>query len=262
MKNKKALLSLMCVAPLLMANSPAPYPTRETYKDIDVTITKVEDLVDNTTRYQLEIENTGKLYGIIDYNYIDLSYGDTGSTSLYIHRQSLFNDELLAPGQSKVYLTETPFKLDKIESPKWSISTYAYPDENVTFSNFVVTESKSTGYYITYDVKNLGDYYYTYIVDITYDGADYSFEVSDSSNYFYSVQKLDLSKLQVKSMHAFRSSYNTYKGGGYYYQTPEAPLFIVLIATGLVILLAAAITIPCVVAYKKKQARQCKSQDK
>ena len=255
MKNKKVLLSLVMMAPLLMANSPAPYPSYDEYSNLEVQVQRLAEFPDYTYRFQLDIKNTGDTYAFAQYGYIRCNKDLDNTYQFEAYRQSIFNNEVIAPGKTQVFFTETWTQIDKIEGPlTWYLTTFSIPDLDVSFSNFTFKKVEENQYKISYKTTGLGDYYYSYIVDVVYQEKEYSFILSDYDPYVSTAEELDLEALNVTGMHAFRSSYKIYRGGGGY--TPArkdtAPV-VVAVASGLVLVLTIGITIPCVVVYKKRR---------
>ena len=257
MKNLKTLLPIIMMAPLLMANSPAPFPNYEEYSSVEVQAQKLADLADNTSRFQLDIKNVGENYAFLPYKQIECASKKNGSYYFEAYRQSLFDNEAIAPGKTQVYFVETFVELDKLEEPTtWYLSAYSLQDTNVTFSNFNVTKIDKKQYQLSYKADGLGDYYYAYIIDATYKEKEYSFVLDFyGSSYFYTAEELDLDKLTISGIHAYRTSYNTYKGG-YAVNKKEIIPVVVIVAVSLVVALALGITIPCVVVYRKKRKQQ------
>ena len=254
MKHFKTLFSVMMTMPLLMANSPAPFPNYEKYSSLEVQVQKVVDLVDDTYRFQLDIKNVGENYAFLPYKQIECASKNKGSYYFEAYRQSLFDNEAIAPGKTKVFFVETFAELDKLEEPTtWYLSAYSLPDTNVTFSNYSVKKINKKEYQLSYKADGLGDYYYAYIIDATYKEKEYSFVLDQyGSSRFYTTEELDLDKLTISGMHAYRTSYNTYKGGYAVDMKDVAPI-VVIVAVSLVVALALGITIPCVVVYRKKR---------
>lgn len=207
---KLRFVPLLLLSPLLMANSPAPQPSMEIYGDIEVTATYV-GLSGESYKYELQIHNVGAFHAMCSpYSYLSLNgeytYGD--------FENGIFEDELIAPGQTatKYFLSSKELTLNPSED-HWFMYCYNQVDENVTFNNLSVSKVEDKKYKVNGDIKGIGDYYYSYAFDVTYDGVDYSFDSHFKDFQFDTYEDLDLSKLTIKKATAYRSGYKTYNNG-------------------------------------------------
>ena len=250
----KRALTLLLVTPFLMANSPAPMPTEVEYSDISVSCELLDHVVDGEWTYQMTITNNGELYARLNsYNYFRLN---GYYASVWIDDQSLlFDQEVLPPGQTKTVKAVSYYELDlHPESDEWSVYASDVVDTDVTFENPIIAKKDPTRYELTVDIKGRGDYYYSAILDLTYQGERYAVEV-DIDVYppytFYTLDKeLNLDELTINKITAFRSSYQTYRN-----KMTIVFIFIpILVLLGLLLLGAAGIIIPlCVRAHRRKK---------
>lgn len=254
-KNGFKLLPLILMSPLLMANSPAPMPSSGTYENINVTF--VLDKSEGSKKfYDVKVENTGDNFALINYNlrgYISSDYIYTDLVPL------LFKSEVVAPSKSVHYSFETESDFDYTdENIEWTTEQYFEKDDDVTFNNITFSEYKDKYYKMSFKTHNLGDYYYSLILELEYDGNTYYIDShlsrSDTkSAYFETYESLDLSKLKATNVYAFRSNYHTYKGG-------QILAWIVYGFIGLVafaiLLIPPAIIIPIsIVRYKRNKRK-------
>ena len=183
--NKRLLYTpLLMLAPLLMANMPAPFAATDTYGDVSISNvsqtgnTIYFDLTNNGDQYICEGSSMTPIYGRLIKG--DVSYACTD------------------------YLT--------------GFETYAltHVDENVTCTNPVLTKTGDKVYTFNAEITGKGDYYYATVIDVTYKEKDYCFGFSDwftDANKIETTEELELDKLEIKKVTFFRSRNNTYKGG-------------------------------------------------
>ncbi len=246
-KNVLKYLPLLMMSPLLVANSPAPYPSSSCYDDIKVDC-KFDAMWDLGRHYNVTIENTGDNYVLLSEGF----YEDGGlhfSTSI-----SPFKKGVIAPHKTIasgfVSKTEDDFEDENIV---WHAHVYDVKDENATFSDFAVKESRQNSYSITFKSKGVGDYYYALIVGLEYDGEEYFIECdysakSKNSSGFNTYNPIDLDKLEVKSVAAYRSNYKANKGWG------SMLIIFALVLSG-VLLIPPAIIVPIILTKGGKETR-------
>ena len=254
-KNKIKMLPLFLFVPLLMANSPAPMPTTRDYEDFTVNCTLLSES-ENNYRYQLEITNNGEEYISVFYHY-GIRLNDRGIYYENIEGK-LFDSEMIIPHQTKTYVAQTYEPLNLDGEQHWSTEIYDMKDENVTFANYLLIKTSNNKYSLKSDIEGEGDYYYAGIIEVTYDGVDYAFEVDldRGDPYVFTNEELDLTKLTINKITAYRSSYNTYKGnfGGFVKALAIGIGIIALIAFGVVslIVLAIVLIITLIDKHRKK----------
>ena len=261
-KRIRNIIPLVLAVPFLMANSPRPAATTTNYEDFKVTTSYIGEIDIGEQRifqYGINIENTGNSYLLMD-DY--LAYNNSGLSV----KPYLFNSEVVAPGQIEDFIHESYGKMEFDDAnDKWWGSTYYTKDENVTFSNIsVVIDDRSNlinSYQIKADIANRGDYYYEAIVELIYDGDTYYIRshISNNEMYFTTVDDIDLNKLTIKSMTAYRSSYETYKGGKVLAWIIYG--FFGLIGLG-ILLIPPAIIIPVSIVKHKRRQRANQQKDR
>ena len=247
-KNYK-LLPILLFAPLLMANSPAPMPTITNYDGIDVSYTFIERGEDSLI-YDMTITNKGSSFALVS-KFLSINpsryYG-------YI-KGDVFRNECLAPHQTKTFkfLSYDPIEDFIQDDTTWSTYCYDTLDENISWSNPVIKQN--TAYYtLKADFKNLGDYYYSAIVELLYEDEIYYIDAPYNNNKkylcLYMEKDIDHNDIEVRNITFYRSSYKT-RGGriiatGIY-------IFFGLILLG-ILLIPPAIIIPVsIVSYKRKK---------
>ena len=253
-KNRAKLLSLLLFTPLLMANSPAPMPTTRNYEDFSVNCTLLSES-ENNYRYQLEITNNGEEYISVFYHY---GFRLNNRSVYYSEAEGkLFDSEMIIPHQTKTYIIQTYDPLNLDGEQRWSTEIYDMKDENVTFANYSLVKTSNNKYSLKSDIEGEGDYYYAGIIEVTYDGVDYAFEVDldRGDPYVFTNEELDLTKLTINKITAYRSSYNTYKAniGGFVKALAIGIGIIALIAFGVVSLIVFAIVLTITLIDKHRQ---------
>ena len=217
-KNYLRYLPLLMLSPLLMANSPAPYPDLYDYRDLNVTTSFLDKANDQELgevyRYSVTVNNTGDSLALLNHG-INLETDHEGYYST--ERGTIFYDEVLMPGKTETVIISCTNEMNfDDENDQWMTETLINRDDNVTFSNISV-EEKNGYYQLNAKIKGTGDYYYTSIVELEYDGEIHYIEVRITTgkmmSSFDTSETLDLSKLKVNSITAYRSTNNTYKGG-------------------------------------------------
>lgn len=215
MNKRFALTGLLMVAPLLMANMPAPFAATDTYGDVSISNvsqtgnTIYFDLTNNGDKYICEGDSMAPIYG-------SLLQGNASYPCTCIPVDLLFENQGLAPGATARYYTELSYNINADYLTGFKTYALTTRDENVTYNNPTFTKTGDKVYTFNAEITGKGDYYYTTIIDVTYNEKDYCFGYSDwkdKSNEIETAEELDLSKFEIKDVKFFRSVYNTYKGG-------------------------------------------------
>ena len=257
------LLPIFMSAPLLMANSPMPAPVRKTYTDIEATIQYQG--IDDYDRYDkyaylVEVNNTGKEY-IAPYSALQFHDKDYDHYfSFYLESQDqLFMSETIAPGQTKTFLSHTSTQIDTSKEYGFEMEYFSNPEEKMTFSNSEIKKYRNQPltYILKTNVSNMGDYYYCLFLDITYQDKPYTFCIDSftkDTRTFTTYKELELDKITINGIHAYRSSNNTYKGG-FYIDTSTILEFITIAA--FILSVGAAIAIPTsITAARRRKNKQ------
>lgn len=234
--------------PFLMANSPAPFPTSAEYYDINVAYSFVGK-EDNDYLYDLTITNTGNEYALIS-QYLGANYSGIYGTI----ECDAFRNECLAPNQTKTYKYVADGNFDNIvnEEITWHTYYYSIKENNITWSN--VSIQKGSSYYVIKgDFKNVGDYYYSSIVELVYQDETYYIDArySDKSLRLYVEQDINPNNIEIKNITFYQSSYQTYKGG--MYLAYAIYIFLGLLILGIFVIPPAIIIPISVVSYKRKK---------
>lgn len=206
--NKVKYLATLFLFPLLLANSPAPFPEHSNYKDIEVSYSFVSES-NNDRKYDLTITNTGESFALVhrwlvtdDYKYFD------GLTE-----NNVFKTECLGPGKTKVFqLTTTAVLENEIEATtKWKTIYYPIVDNGVSYANPNVTVDNGNCV-IKANFKNVGDYYYAAVVELKYQSETYFVDSEYNGSLRFSIgQDLNPSDIEIQNITFFRSSYHVYR---------------------------------------------------
>ena len=240
---KKYLLPLLLSVPFLMSNAPAPFPSMITYIDVE---TSCNYLYEQEGKYFYQVNHFNKGGSYADINRNTYSYSRIDSP--------LFEDYLLAPNKTESYIISLNEETDtEYIASRYEAMTYTTLDENATFTDVSIVK-EGNDYILKTNINGLGDYYYDAVLEIEYEGIDYAFSVSlnGKRNVRVSEDKnLDTSKIIIKNVKAYRSTYNTYKGGSII----TAIIYIFAIALGLTLLLGitAAIVVPLAIRSKRRK---------
>lgn len=222
--NKRTTILTLLAIPFLMGNSPMPYPHHVDYTDLGYQI-ELLSKSDVTNSYRLTVKNKGELhlYGYSNSyssqgNYFDLcSENDTTIVGAQMKQtDSLFESQTLGPNQTDTYYFECNNNVNIAKVAYIKGYSFNEIDTEVTYSVPIVRRLENeTGfvYKIDTDIRNLNDYYYAVVVDVKYEGKDYSLIVEKKNPKFQSYKELDLSKFTITGVTFYRSSYHTYKGG-------------------------------------------------
>lgn len=257
------LFPILMSAPFLMANSPMPVPVRKNYNDIEATIHYQG--IDDYDRYDkyaylVTITNTGKEY-VAPYSILQFhhqNYENYYYFSLENHDQ-LFMNETIAPGQTKTYLSHSSTQIDTSKEYVFEMECFNNPEEKMTFSNSEIKKYRNQPltYILKTNVSNVGDYYYCLFLDITYQDKPYTFCIDSftkGTRTFTTYKELELDKITINGIHAYRSSNNTYKGG-FYIDTSTILEFITIAA--FILSVGAAIAIPTsITAARRRKNKQ------
>ena len=265
MKKRRVYLGLLAL-PLLMANSPMPYPHYQEYDDIEVNVTELSTSGEKGHRYSFEVENTGNRHLYTQGGNTFFSFAGIDRDNYLVNAFSgqmtdkLFRTQTVKPGQTTTFIVDNEEALDLEKTVRFKTHSFEIVDEGITYSEPIVEKDKENDntYKIKTKFSKLGDYYYAIAVDVKYDGEDYSFVITDSK--MFKVEKeIDLSKLSIENMTFYRSSYNTYKGGYVLYGIVKAAEWAPYILLGLFVLaliVPPAIIIPIKVSKAKRRRKK------
>ena len=249
-------LPILLMAPLLMANSPAPAPVTKPYHDLSVAI--VDSSVDHTRYYQqysydFEITNTGKEYACLD-RLICLESLENWQYYCYFYFDSedqIFFNSSVAPGQKVTYTTyiEAPFEIK--DNYVFEATCYMYPLSDVEFNNpqIVKYHKEEKTYVFKANIKNDKKINYALFIDVEYKGKPYCFRIfyNETEKTFRTYEELDLNQLEIKGVYAYQernsSSYNLLD--------TSTIITISVVST----LLLAGILIPVVIVSEKRRKR-------
>ena len=187
------LLMILPFMPLMMANAPArSYVEQPNYGDFEITLVdKVATGIQSYGReyyYAFNLKNTGEGY---IYN---LVYSDNDFTHDYWaipymeEAYTYFDTFLLAPHHEYSFNFYGP----DIDFDKVAISSFAYtefvPSEELggpKTTSIIYESSYQTEIYAEYKILNENEYkyFYTAIINLTYDGKDFS--VPTGGRYYY-----------------------------------------------------------------------------
>ena len=204
MQNRK-LLFLGLLLPLMMSNSPAPMPTMDTYKDIDVKAELIKE-EDESYEYRLYVTNTETRYASVQ----DIT---TEDTACYVDKSDrIFRNEYIAPGKAKEIIVKTNKKLNLEIEMDWETTCLMEDDPNITYENPSIEkwESESSNpntYAFKSKLLGRGDYNYWTVLDVIYKDEEISFVVetlSDSTHLFSTNEPLELDKLSIQKMTAYK----------------------------------------------------------
>ena len=219
MKKIKRLALLIPFLPLLLATKALPNPaaSREEYSDIAITGTYVGttgQIDPKVYQYELDIENIGNETALLSYNY------DYGSIDLRFDVETntrLFSNAMLAPGKHEKIKVNTTKSADITDWSSYGITLYTYSilDEDVSFENLSFKNANyAHGFYfytLEGKIKNLSNYYYDLVFEVVYKGESYSFSYNLHQNSMSFKEELEMDKLEITSVKAYRSSYEQVK---------------------------------------------------
>ena len=214
MRKTKNLALLLPILPFLMATAALPSPTAsiEKYGDISINGTYLgpdSEFDPKMYQYELDIENIGSDYALPSFTH------EYSKIYLYLNGYSdsyLFSNHLVAPGEHVKFKVKTD-KSDNIDDwSKFDIALYSYSiiDEDVSFQNLFFEKTKyGNGYYYVLKgkIEHLSNYYYDLVFDVVYKNEKYSFSYNLYQNRMSVSEELELDKLEIKSVKAYRSSY-------------------------------------------------------
>ncbi|MBO5577615.1 MAG: hypothetical protein J5955_00665 [Bacilli bacterium] len=205
--NKVKYLAPLFLFPLLLANSPAPFPEHGHYKDIEVAYSFVSESGDYR-KYDLTITNTGESFALIhrglftdnDWHFYDVT------------DNNIFETECVGSGKTKVFQLTTKAVLEnEIEATtKWETVYYPIVDNGVSYTNPNVTVDNGDCV-IKANFKNVGDYYYAAVVELKYQSETYFVDSKYNGSLRFSIgQDLNPSDVEIQNITFFRSSYHVY----------------------------------------------------
>lgn len=270
-RRKKALLTSILALPLLMSNSVMVEPSYD-FDYQSVVVSCIHDgtyeETDNYTKekYLVTIENQGNRYPEISSDRLRLNDKYLWS---YDWKDKLFTNEVVPSGETKTYslITRDELPLKEDGDDDWRFLTMNLEDQNVSFSNYSISQFDGKVYEIQATVEGLGDYEYAAIVDVTYKGVRYAFRAEMySSGGLYRIsakEELDLSQLTIDSIKAYRSYENSpnifrdigeglLKGFWGMLTSPTTWLFLLLALLPPVIIVGTVVLIVCLAGRKNK----------
>lgn len=258
MNKKLRYAPLLLLAPLLMGNSPAPYPTFGKYKDVSVSVvsktTNGTEAYGYTYRYVIEVTNTGT-------DYVTSDGGLSAKTNIYLNRDivpnvealmnsSIFEREAVGPGQTRRFTVVSTTNYSEDDFNEAACTGFTTVDLNVTYENAKIVKNDARSYNLTIGkISNKSDYYYYAAVDVVYQGENRSFIINgDKTNKVVTSVDLDLEQLEIKNIKFYRSSYNTY-------HPKFSPLDLVIfgIPALFILVIAASIVIPIVIVTRRRK---------
>ena len=245
MRKAKNLALLLPILPFLMATAALPSPTAsiEKYGDISINGTYLgpdSEFDPKMYQYELDIENIGSDYALPSFTH------EYSKIYLYLNGFSdsyLFSNHLVAPGEHVKFKVKTD-KSDNIDDwSKFDIALYSYSiiDEDVSFQNlsFEKTKYGNCYYYVLKGkIEHLSNYYYDLVFDVVYKNEKYSFSYNLYQNRMSVSEELELDKLEIKSVKAYRSSYKKVEEANW------ALLFVIAIIVFIAMLFIIFILIP------------------
>ncbi|MCF0116425.1 MAG: hypothetical protein HUJ61_00050 [Bacilli bacterium] len=275
--NSKKIALLLLGAPLFMANSPAPRPVVEQYKNLEVSFVSCEyRSASNYYVAKIKVKNTGE--GIVDgTDYVFLEkyneskgYNETIKSFNLDIGAKVFRDRAIAPGEEDYFYTYSSTNWnenDLNEMGEFRAYAFSLIDNQceVKFSSQLTFDSATeNSYRYTVDSKIINPVIeyrsHSIVYTITYDGEDYSVITNPYNGYIETSFELDLTKAVVKeAVVVYQKKYVTsferamnvlvwiYKAVVIYY------LFIILGVGGLIV--APAIVIPKLVRSSKRKAK-------
>ncbi len=253
-KTKRSLSKIVgffFILPLLMSNSPLPYPTYEKYSSFESNLVSV---IGNA--YTFNIINEGNSKAL-------LFTGNLNSlNNEYINYEKieglLFDNEMFLPNEEKTITIhlENPSYYNITETGnKFVGSIFTVLDENIQPKNFSVSRVNDNTYLLNGDFGDLSHYYYEGVVDLTYEGKEYSIHIDlDGKRQFKTSKELDLSKLTINKVSAYRSNYNRYEGGKIL--KIIGIVFLVCIAIDIFIIPPSIIIPVSIVKYRRRKRKQ------
>ena len=242
---------------MLMANSHAPFANLEIYYGVQVSGTKTdrrttagEDIYDITVTNigDRSIVNKSSVSGNTPAEmYPTVSFGWGYYTG------NIFSNWAITPGMSVSFSTPM-YGRDVRDFSQYNWQCYAYDIEcpNVEYKDLTLEKTSSRQYVLKGTFSNLDDYYYSAIVEVTYQDTDYAFEVAiekGSNRTVGTKEDFDLSQLTIKKATVYRSTYPVYKSSMPYSAKNDYTLLIV----GIVLLISAIIAVPIIIVSVHKR---------
>ncbi len=216
---KKALLPILALTPLLLANSPAPFRGPVEYEDYEVSSFS-SSLDGGTYKNSFVLKNTGE-------GYLSLSWLDIQQDRTDLYSPAHPEDELLAKNGAK----EITFTSSRaLSQSALTFSVYGYKefivDDAATFTNYSAVEKETlqedgkTHFRYSFTVefsKNTEDFgnFYAPIFEVTSGGKTYYFH-EDMLLTEYAIETatdLDVNDMSI-SCHKFIEAYEYYRNHG------------------------------------------------
>lgn len=253
-KEKIALVSLLLILPLLLGNSPAPYPYPREYKDYTATPFVEHLLADETYRYTTTITNTGTDYIAVSDTFL-LSEGHTEIQLYPCH-------DIILPATSY----ELIFNVDhQYEITTLSLVIQAYEPllSDYTARNFknITRETYDEyGYIYNYEMDfsvTDNEYYYGLITVYEYEGVSYASSNGNSirGEFFYSQREMDPEAITITNVLLSKGrSKNPYGALG---KILTGFLIVLFIMSGFSLFLMIAVPITLTVYFiKRRKSRE------
>ena len=200
---KKLLIPILMITPwLFMANSPAPWQPPQEYDEFQVI-----DLSFADGEYEINIENTGSKYIVVDHLYFY-------AKDEIITNPDVYNDLCLAPGDSGIYKGKCDgvYTVDELDIRAYAVeveglATYT----SVKFekeSPLEYTKGKDSSYFFNLEgVKVDKNYRWFSVVDLTIKGERFVYYSTDnitSGFSFINESGLTESDIQVENIYLVR----------------------------------------------------------
>ena len=226
-KKLKKALSVLLISPMLLLAGCDEENPKSDYKDVQISYVAVEA----PYVYDVTITNKGKSDCTRRIFLNDRVIENDAET--------LFGNEILKPGQSRTvrYDSQKPFPFKKDGKDVWGGTLFRFKETKVSLNNPSIKETvnvqtNKTVYLLEY--ATTPDFEYVYdgdtllVMDLTYDGVDYSTSLdlgveSDEEYRFYldvtNSSTFDMSKLTIKSVKQYTrkssgTSFNIFSGDG------------------------------------------------
>lgn len=202
MKNKLNLVMILSCMPMLMAVQSAD-GRFSSYKNIIVTSNFLRTEDSNLKVYRFTISNTGNKYL---YPNVYLDYKGT-SLHLFLEEDSLFKTAICGPKQTLNYICKTEMECSGVLK---GATSYAFCNQdrniNIEYQSIKANSSLENDYYITTKIASSSMEKYNFIADVVYDNNPFTIELTNNSKEcrFLTNQTIDTSKLEVKSIKAFK----------------------------------------------------------
>lgn len=252
-KDRLSPMFLFIVLPLLLANSPAPYPSRVTYEQFSATPVIRESIDEENFIYTTTVTNTGENYISVESCYL---ISEEGQRDLYFENQS---SAVILPGKSYEVVFTSKTELEP-SSLSLRVNAFIPLDSEYTYSNITNLKQEETSYsdefLYTYDIDIVVETnnYYGFITIYTYEGETFA---SHNRHHleeacFYSDKLMDVEYIAIEEVLLIkgRSKSNSL---GQIFGIIALGLVIFSGALILVIGLPIVITVLLVIRHKKKK---------